>query len=81
MWFHGHGKIAVVPSVNLEYSNERGEQIKQLKGFTSQLVGGELSEEDQIEWRLEPPEGIKCIPSYNNQSFEAWNATQMEVYF
>lgn len=28
MWFHGHGKIAVAPSVNLEYSNERGGQIK-----------------------------------------------------
>ncbi|KAK0713427.1 cryptococcal mannosyltransferase 1-domain-containing protein [Lasiosphaeria miniovina] len=35
MWFHGYGKIAVVPAVNLEYSDERAQQIKDAKGYTS----------------------------------------------
>lgn len=33
MWFHGYGKIAVVPTVNLEYSVDRGRKIKEDKGI------------------------------------------------
>ncbi|RAR16233.1 glycosyltransferase family 69 protein [Stemphylium lycopersici] len=32
MWFHGYGKIAVVPSVNVEYSDDAAKKIKTLKG-------------------------------------------------
>lgn len=76
LWFHGYGKIAVVPSVNLEYSDEKGKQIKESKGYTSQWVGQGVAEEAGIEWQAEPPEGVKCIPSYENQYFEAWDALQ-----
>ncbi|KAK3683401.1 cryptococcal mannosyltransferase 1-domain-containing protein [Podospora appendiculata] len=76
LWFHGHGKIAVVPSVSLEYSDEKGRQIKLAKGFTSQWATGLGSDEDKIDWRLEPPAQVKCIPSYEHQFFEAWNKTQ-----
>lgn len=77
LWFHGHGKIAVVPSVNLEYSNERGRQIKESKGYTSRWVGQASIEEGALIWQNIPPEGIKCIPAYDNQYFEAWNETQL----
>lgn len=74
MWFHGYGKIAVVPSVNLEYSDERGRQIKVAKGYTSAWVSD--AEDDKIEWRSAPPEKVKCMPSYEHQFFEEWNKTQ-----
>jgi alpha-1,3-mannosyltransferase len=45
MWYHGYGKIAVVPSVNLKYSNEAGQKIKALKGYATDLVSND--EEDQ----------------------------------
>ena len=32
LWHHGYDKIAVIPSVNLEYSNEAAEKIKATKG-------------------------------------------------
>lgn len=76
LWFYGYGKIAVVPSVNLEYSDEKGKQIKESKGYVSQLVGSGESKEEGLEWQAEPPELVKCIPSYDDQYFEAWDATQ-----
>lgn len=80
LWFNGYGKIAVVPSVNLEYSDERGGRLKEAKGYASQWVGsgGEASRDDAIEWRLEPPDSVKCMATYDNQYFEPWNATQFE---
>ncbi|KAM5350099.1 hypothetical protein ACJ41O_006604 [Fusarium nematophilum] len=32
MWFRGYGRIAVVPSVNLEYTDERAARLKTAKG-------------------------------------------------
>lgn len=39
MWLLGYGKLAVVPSVNLEYSSEAEKKIKSLKGYVSDFVG------------------------------------------
>jgi alpha-1,3-mannosyltransferase len=72
MWYHGYGKIAVVPSVNLEYSNEAGQKIKALKGYATDLVGND--EEDQrIEWETKPPDLVKCMQNYENQIWVPWN--------
>ncbi|KAK0701400.1 cryptococcal mannosyltransferase 1-domain-containing protein [Apiosordaria backusii] len=76
MWFHGYGKIAVVPSVNLEYSNENGKRIKEAKGYVSRWVSTPGHKDELIEWQLEPPKKVKCIPNYGSQFFEAWNLTQ-----
>ncbi|AEO64631.1 glycosyltransferase family 69 protein [Thermothielavioides terrestris NRRL 8126] len=76
LWFYGYRRIAVVPAVNLEYSNEAGAKIKEAKGYTSRWVGAPGLEDDTIEWQKEPPEKIKCIPSYDKQFFEVWNKTQ-----
>jgi alpha-1,3-mannosyltransferase len=73
LWFHGYGKIAVIPSVNLEYSDEKGRMIKQEKGYTSQWVG---QDDEGIDWKPAPPREVKCMPSYDKQYFEAWNSTQ-----
>ncbi|KAL0467605.1 cryptococcal mannosyltransferase 1 domain-containing protein [Neurospora intermedia] len=75
-WWHGYGKIAVVPTVNLEYSDEKGKKIKEAKGFTSHLVGAEGHRDDAIQWQASPPEKVKCMPDYAHQFFEEWNKTQ-----
>ncbi|KAH9907403.1 glycosyltransferase family 69 protein [Xylariomycetidae sp. FL2044] len=80
MWFHGYGKIAVVPSISLEYSDEKGKLVKGLKGFTSQWTGAhthgteEEEEEEGIEWQM-PPAEVKCMPTFDNQSWRPWNET------
>ncbi|CAK7204180.1 hypothetical protein SEUCBS139899_006934 [Sporothrix eucalyptigena] len=76
MWFYGYGKIAVVPSVHLEYSDDRAQQIKDLKGYTSRWTAAEdVPTDDKIEWQRDPPAEVKCIPSYDAQSFRPWNET------
>ncbi|KAK4043900.1 glycosyltransferase [Parachaetomium inaequale] len=76
LWYQGHGKIAVVPVVNLEYSDEAGRKIKEAKGYTSKWVGAAEWRDEGIEWKKEPPEGVKCMAKYDSQFFEAWNKTQ-----
>ncbi|KAF2197735.1 hypothetical protein GQ43DRAFT_475184 [Delitschia confertaspora ATCC 74209] len=70
MWYHGYGKIAVVPSVNVEYNNEAGKRIKTLKGYTSANVGEDL----KIKWETEPPKLVKCMAhGYVDQQFLPWD--------
>ncbi|KAF5000843.1 hypothetical protein FGRMN_1451 [Fusarium graminum] len=62
MWYRGYRKIAVVPSVNLEYSDEKAADIKKLKGYVSDTV--ENHDEDvTIDWVFDPPEQKKQTPS------------------
>lgn len=75
LWFHEYRKIAVVPSVNLEYSIEKGKMIKEAKGFTSDNVAKQDPAEDAISWRLDPPEKVKCMPTWENQFWQLWNET------
>lgn len=77
LWVRGNGKIAVVPSVNFEYSDKDGGRIKELKGYTSKSVVGGGGDDDKIDWVLDPPEKVKCMPGpgYKNQFFEPWNIT------
>ncbi|KAK4443163.1 glycosyltransferase [Podospora aff. communis PSN243] len=72
MWWAGYGKIMVVPSVNLEYSDEKGRYIKGLKGYTRDLVRD--GEEDRIQW-LPPPDKVKCMPTFDDQTWRDWNET------
>lgn len=74
MWFHGYGKIATVPSVNLEYSDEQAKKIKDAKGYTSTWVG-EGHPDETINWQLAPPERVKCMQSWEDQFWQAWNQT------
>ncbi|MCJ1281688.1 hypothetical protein MMC26_001010 [Xylographa opegraphella] len=78
MWRYGYGKIAVVPAVNLGYSDEAGTKIKAVKGYVSQYVNKDGDNQDdqslRIEWEMDPPPLVKCIPqSYANQSWLPWN--------
>ncbi len=70
LWERGYGKIAVVPGVSLEYSDERGREIKGLKGYTAQW-----RVDAGIEWKG-PPERVRCMASYEKQFWEPWNVSQ-----
>ncbi|KAH6617387.1 cryptococcal mannosyltransferase 1-domain-containing protein [Chaetomium tenue] len=76
LWFGGWGRIAVVPVVNLEYSDEGGGKIKEAKGYASKWVGAPEWRDEGIEWQAQPPEKVKCMAKYDAQFFEAWNKTQ-----
>lgn len=77
MWWTGYGKIMIVPSVNLAYNLKEGRVVKQTKGFVSSWVEKEKAggwKEDKIEW-LPPPDMVKCMPNFFQQSWRAWNET------
>ena len=74
MWHHGYGKIAVVPTVNLEYSDDAARKIKALKGYASDMVNGDENDKEMlIQWELSPPPNVKCMPSYADQSWPSWD--------
>ena len=76
LWIEGYGRIAVIPSVNLAYSNEKGREIKASKGYVTDFLGTNEDKKDKIEWEEKPPEKVKCIPSWTNQYWVPWNNTQ-----
>lgn len=74
MWYNGYGKIAVIPSVNLEYSDEAAKKIKARKGYVSKWVNADNKDKDmKIEWDPVPPPNVKCIPNYENQTWPPWD--------
>ena len=74
LWYHGYGKLAVIPSVNLGYSDETAKKIKARKGYVSRWVEPEeVDGLQKIEWEDEPPAEVKCMTSYENQSWRPWD--------
>ncbi|KAF2469471.1 uncharacterized protein BDR25DRAFT_326269 [Lindgomyces ingoldianus] len=72
MWYFGYGKIAVIPSVNVEYSDKAAKKIKALKGYASRHVAKE-GDDARIEWETTPPAKVKCMPDFKRQEFVAWD--------
>lgn len=72
MWHLGYGKIAVISSVNLEYSDEAATKIKTEKGYVSRWVGKAEDGAERIQWETTPPSTVKCMPSYQNQTWLPW---------
>jgi alpha-1,3-mannosyltransferase len=73
MWYRGYGKIAVVPSINLEYKLEMGRKLKEKMGFTSDIVSEQDPDGDHIEWQPDPPANVKCIAEWDDQYWVPWN--------
>ena len=75
MWYLGYNKIATIPSVNLEYKDEAAKKIKAAKGYVSSWVDAEVegSSRALIEWETKPPDRVKCIAGYQNQTWQAWD--------
>ncbi|KAH6842471.1 glycosyltransferase family 69 protein [Chaetomium sp. MPI-CAGE-AT-0009] len=72
--FEGYGRVMVVPSVSLGYGEEEGAAVKRAKGFTAALVARETGAETGVEW-MPPPDMVKCMPTFNDQSWRPWNET------
>lgn len=68
MWYLGYGKMAVILSVNLEYSNEVAKKIKAAKDYVSKLVGADKGEE-RIQRETTPPATVKCMPSCKKPTY------------
>ncbi|WAO87227.1 hypothetical protein NCS54_00453100 [Fusarium falciforme] len=73
LWYRGYHKIAVVPSVNLEYKLHMGRKIKEKMGFTSDVVSKHDLAGDCIKWKSDPPAEVKCIAAWNDQYWLPWN--------
>ncbi|KAM7203499.1 cryptococcal mannosyltransferase 1 domain containing protein [Rhypophila sp. PSN 637] len=75
LWSAGFGRIAVVPSVNLGYTDMAGRRVKQEKGFVSDFVSKEQESKEMmlIDWQREPPEKVKCMPRFKEQTWRSWN--------
>jgi alpha-1,3-mannosyltransferase len=80
MWHLGYGKIAVVPSVNLEYTNEAAAKIKSEKGYVSRWVESQLDngQPTLIDWSTTPPPLVKCIESWADQHWAPWDEALTE---
>lgn len=76
LWHKGHGKIAVVPSVNLEYTDDGGMNAKANKGYTSMWVGVEYDERSYFNWNTQPPDDqVKCLDDLESKEWRPWNET------
>lgn len=75
LWMNGYSRIAVVPSVNLEYSDKKAQRAKELHGYVSDALKGEDSNGTslEIEWDANAPEKVKCMANFEDQSWVAWN--------
>lgn len=75
LWIEGYSKIAVVPSVNLGYSDKSTTKVKELHGCVSEAVNGEDIYDGslRIVWNTKPPEQIKCMASFEDHSWVPWN--------
>ncbi|SPO00340.1 related to alpha-1,3-mannosyltransferase [Cephalotrichum gorgonifer] len=71
MWYKGYGKIAVVPTVNLEYDDNHGTWIKEQRGYVTELIK-EQNGTDTIDWKG-PPEKVLCMPGWKDQTWPAWD--------
>lgn len=70
MWHLGWGKIAVLPTVNLEYSDDGGTKIKELRGYVS---GFGNQDNENIQWEPNPPTEVRCIVDYAKQTMRPWD--------
>lgn len=78
LWRAGYGRIAVVPIVNLEYSDEAAMGIKDAKGYVSNWMGGAGEADERIVWEVDPPALVKCMPSYDNQTWLPWDPSKQK---
>ncbi|OCL14156.1 glycosyltransferase family 69 protein [Glonium stellatum] len=83
MWHIGYGKIAVVPSVNVEYGDEAAQKIKWLKGYASRWVAAErrYNAPLKIEWEESPPTQTRCLGDFINQHWVPWDEQLAEHDF
>ncbi|RYP78189.1 hypothetical protein DL771_000666 [Monosporascus sp. 5C6A] len=76
LWWAGFNRIAVVPSVNVEYSNAGSKAVKKKFGYTSDWTSVDDGS-NLIQWNEQPPDSVWCvnIPVWQDQTYRPWNET------
>jgi alpha-1,3-mannosyltransferase len=65
LWIKGHGRIAVVPSVNVAYDDETTKRIQKEKGLVSKWAKKNAkNKQELVPWHDDPPEHMLCIPNW-----------------
>ncbi|KIW89614.1 uncharacterized protein Z519_09770 [Cladophialophora bantiana CBS 173.52] len=70
LWKLGHGKIAVIPSVNVGYSVDDSRKAKEAHGSVSYVATKESIQLSRIDWQRKPPGQIKCLGTWDHPSWE-----------
>ena len=73
MWKEGYKRIAVIPTVNVGYSDEQSRLAKERHGSVSSWLEKEDPSKDLIFWDVDPPQKIKCLPSWDSPSMVRWD--------
>jgi len=77
-WTLGHGRIAVVPSVNIGYNDDESRGTKKKYGYASEIILRTadffgLWNYETIQWQDSPPELVKCEPDWQHPSWVQWD--------
>lgn len=71
LWYHGFGKIAVAPTINVAYSTDEAREVRKKHGYVSQRL---TNADDKIEWQKNPPEKVMCLPDIDGPHlWKPWN--------
>ncbi|EXJ88770.1 hypothetical protein A1O3_01834 [Capronia epimyces CBS 606.96] len=73
LWKIGHGKIAVLPNVNIGYSIDFSAKAKEKHGTVSAWAEKGFDAANSIVWQEQPPGQIKCMVSWEHPSWEPWD--------
>ncbi|OAP65304.1 hypothetical protein AYL99_01276 [Fonsecaea erecta] len=76
LWALGHGRIAVIPSVNIGYNDEQSRSTKAKHGYASgnvQQAEHDMGLSTEIEWQKSPPQLVKCQPDWTHSSWAPWD--------
>jgi len=79
LWRAGEGRVAVLPSVNLAYSDDAAEKVKSGKGYVGQWVKGRAGRlgPESVAWREAPPGEVQCRPEEGREGETRWPLDQL----
>ena len=85
-WKHGHGRIAVVPSVNLGYNDDESRGAKKKFGHATEIIHRaedemELGKYSKIHWKDTPPALVKCEPDWQHPTWVRWDEAKEQMPF
>jgi hypothetical protein len=74
VWKVGHGRIAVLPSVNVGYNDDESRGVKKRVGYATEIIHRvedemQLQKYDKIKWDPDPPKLIKCEPDWTHPAW------------
>ncbi|KIX01849.1 uncharacterized protein Z518_09576 [Rhinocladiella mackenziei CBS 650.93] len=75
-WTLGYGRIAIIPSVNVGYNDDESRHVKEKHGYASSTIFETEKVEErstEIQWKVTPPELVKCEPDWVHPSWVQWD--------